>query len=59
MFSFIIGLFIGSILGITFTSILVMTRYDSKYLSPKNIAVSLGSKVSQEDKYQGVSQQEI
>jgi hypothetical protein len=43
MITFVIDLFIGGFFGIMFTSILVISRDESKYFSQKDILVSLRS----------------
>ncbi len=41
MVTFLIGLFIGAFIGLTFTSILVMSRDDSEYASKRQIPTKI------------------
>ena len=59
MLTFVVGLFIGGALGIMFTSLLVLSRSESKFFSKKDTSVSLKSEIPLEENYHGISQKVI
>ena len=59
MITFIIGLFIGGLLGVIFSSMFSVRRNEPKCLGPKKLSVNLRSKDPVEQKKTEVGQEVI